>query len=214
MWVTFTSTLQVTELLEQSAPKRPAPPAAPEPNGEQHSSAAQDLPNGDNAPSAAAGAAPTAENGTAAPHADDMETDVAASTATAAAGPVHNLSAEEEAYLERFGRLKGILDGTMSISHYLEFLYSHNHADLQVRACPEAQQSPVLEEHPLSNKGSHCRCIWRLVSRQGGLGMWVLRVACSWELPDGPPNICADPEERQGGLGGAQQRVAQRHHLR
>ena len=43
-----------------------------------------------------------------------------------------SLKPEEELYLERFGRLRGILDGTMSISYYLEFLYSHNHADLQV----------------------------------------------------------------------------------
>jgi len=66
-----------------------------------------------------------------------METDGAAQSTPAAAAPAAmpapSLKPEDERYLERFGRLKGILDGTMSISHYLEFLYSHNHADLQVR---------------------------------------------------------------------------------
>ena len=61
-----------------------------------------------------------------------METDgPPGAAAPASTGPA--LKPEEERYLERFERLKGILDGTASISHYLEFLYSHNHADLQVR---------------------------------------------------------------------------------
>lgn len=38
--------------------------------------------------------------------------------------------------MERHGRLKGILAGTTPITLYLEFLYSHNHADLQARALP------------------------------------------------------------------------------
>ena len=127
--------LQVTELLEQSAPKRPAPPAA-EPNGHAAPSGqAHDLPNGD-ASSAAAAPAPAAaaaQNGAAA-HADDMETDgPPGAAAPSSTGPA--LKPEEERYLERCSRLKGILDGTASISHYLEFLYSHNHADLQVRHC-------------------------------------------------------------------------------
>ena len=120
--------MQVTELLEQSAPKRPA---APEANGHaaEPGSAAHGLPNGEASSAPAAGAAPAAQNGAAA-HAEDMETDGAAPSAQAAPAP--SLKPEEEHYLERFGRLRGILDGTMSISHYLEFLYSHNHADLQV----------------------------------------------------------------------------------
>ncbi len=128
--------LQVTELLEQSAPKRPAPLPA-EPNGHAAPSGqAHDLPNGDAfsaAAAAPAAAAAAAQNGAAA-HADDMETDgPPGAAAPASTGPA--LKPEEERYLERFERLKGILDGTASISHYLEFLYSHNHADLQVRHC-------------------------------------------------------------------------------
>ena len=125
--------LQVTELLDQSAPKRPAPPPA-EPNGHAAPSGqAHDLPNGDasSATAAAPAAAPAAAQNGAAAHADDMETDGPPGTAVpTSTGPA--LKPEEERYLERFERLKGILDGTASISHYLEFLYSHNHADLQV----------------------------------------------------------------------------------
>ena len=130
--------LQVTELLEQSAPKRPAPPPA-EPNGHAAPSGqAHNLPNGDASSSAAAAAVPApaaaaSQNG-AAGHADDMETDGPPGAAPpASTGPA--LKPEEERYLDRFERLKGILDGTASISHYLEFLYSHNHADLQVWHC-------------------------------------------------------------------------------
>ena len=120
--------MQVTELLEQSAPNRPA---APEANGlaAEAGGAAHSLPNGEASSAPAPGAAPAAQNGAAA-HAEDMETDGAAPAAPAAPAP--SLKPEDERYLERFGRLRGILDGTMSISHYLEFLYSHNHADLQV----------------------------------------------------------------------------------
>ncbi len=126
------SCTQVTELLQQSAPKRPA---AIEANGHaaEAGSAAQDLPNGEASSAPAPGAPPAAQNGAAA-HAEDMETDGAAPSVQAAPAP--SLKPEEERYLERFGRLRGILDGTMSISHYLEFLYSHNHADLQVRSLP------------------------------------------------------------------------------
>ena len=129
----------MTELLEQSAPKRPA---ALEANGHaaEAGSAAQDLPNGEASSGPAPGAPPAAQNGAAA-HAEDMETDGAAPSAQAAPAP--SLKPEEERYLERFGRLRGILDGTMSISHYLEFLYSHNHADLQVRP---VQPPSVLAE--------------------------------------------------------------------
>ena len=117
----------MTELLEQSAPKRPA---ALEPNGHPEAGgAAHNLPNGDASSAPAPGAVPAPQNGAAA-HAEDMETEEAAPSAQAAPAP--SLKPEEELYLERFGRLRGILDGTMSISYYLEFLYSHNHADLQV----------------------------------------------------------------------------------
>ena len=120
----------MTELLEQSAPKRPA---APESDGHaEPSGAAQGLPNGEASSAPAPAAAPAAQNGSSG-HAEDMETDAAAPNAQGA--PAASLKPEEERYLERFGRLKGILDGTASISHYLEFLYSHNHADLQVRHC-------------------------------------------------------------------------------
>ena len=128
--------LQVTELLEQSAPKRPAAPPAAEPNGHAAPSGQpHDLPNGDasSAAAAPAAAAAAAQNGAAA-HADDMDTDgPPGAAAPASTGPA--LKPEEERYLERFDRLKSILDGTASISHYLEFLYSHNHADLQVWHC-------------------------------------------------------------------------------
>lgn len=136
--------LQVTELLEQSAPKRPAAPA-PESNGHSEPGApgaAHDLPNGD-ASAAPATSAPAGDG--AAPLADDMETDVApASAAETPSAAAPSLKPEDERYLERFERLRGILDGTASISHYLEFLYSHNHADLQVRCCLGAQTIDAL----------------------------------------------------------------------
>lgn len=58
----------------------------------------------------------------------------AAGSGGAAAGA---LSAEDERYMERYGRLRGILGGATPITLHLEFLYSHNHADLQAcGACP------------------------------------------------------------------------------
>lgn len=62
-----------------------------------------------------------------------METDAGA--AAAAAAPSVSLTPEEERYMERYDRLKGIISGATSIGLYLEFLYSHNHADLQVGTC-------------------------------------------------------------------------------
>jgi 26S proteasome regulatory subunit N2 len=38
----------------------------------------------------------------------------------------------EQAYLTRFRKLASILSGELPISLYLEFLYSANHADLQI----------------------------------------------------------------------------------
>ena len=129
---------QVTGLLEQSAPKRPG---GAEPNGHTEAGGtAHNLPNGHASSAPAPGAAPAVQNGAAA-HAEDMQTEEAAPSAQAA--PVPSLKPEEELYLERFGRLRGILDGTMSISYYLEFLYSHNHADLQV-----GPLQPSLATHP------------------------------------------------------------------
>lgn len=59
-----------------------------------------------------------------------MDTDAAAA---ADAAPAISLTPEEQRYVERYDRLKGIISGATSIGLYLEFLYSHNHADLQVK---------------------------------------------------------------------------------
>ncbi len=57
----------------------------------------------------------------------------AAAAAGSSGGAAANvLSAEDERYMERYERLRGILGGTTPITLHLEFLYSHNRADLQV----------------------------------------------------------------------------------
>lgn len=123
------SALQVGTLLEQHAPRTLAPgpeQAAGEAaaqGGAAEAGASEALPNG-----VAAGQAP----------ADDMDTDAAAA---ADAAPAISLTPEEERYLERYNRLTGIISGATSIGLYLEFLYSHNHADLQVKPCHAAQFS-------------------------------------------------------------------------
>jgi 26S proteasome regulatory subunit N2 len=123
------SALQVGTLLEQHAPRTLAPgpeQAAGEAaaqGGAAEAGASEALPNG-----VAAGQAP----------ADDMDTDAAAA---ADAAPAISLTPEEERYLERYNRLTGIISGATSIGLYLEFLYSHNHADLQVKLCNAAQFS-------------------------------------------------------------------------
>jgi len=131
---------QVGDLLEQQAPRRapapeqPAAGAAPQGNGAE--AAGEALPNGD----AAAAHAPSA---------DDMETDAGAAAAAAVSV---SLTPEEERYMERYDRLKGIISGATSIGLYLEFLYSHNHADLQVWALQLAahKQSATIKSESLS----------------------------------------------------------------
>jgi 26S proteasome regulatory subunit N2 len=54
-----------------------------------------------------------------------MDSDVAAASSP-------SLTADEQRYLDRYKRIQEIISGATSIGLYLEFLYSHNHADLQV----------------------------------------------------------------------------------
>lgn len=42
------------------------------------------------------------------------------------------LSPEDERYLRHYKRLRGIISGELPIQLHLDFMYSHNHADLQI----------------------------------------------------------------------------------
>lgn len=64
---------------------------------------------------------------------DNMETD----NAEPAQAPETASEAQPEAqpagpHAQRYQRLRGILTGSTPIQLYLEFLYTHNHADLQI----------------------------------------------------------------------------------
>ena len=66
------------------------------------------------------------------PATDAMETEGLRNDGSGAAAARPALSPEEEQYMARHTKLKGILTGFTPIGLHLEFLYSHNHADLQV----------------------------------------------------------------------------------
>lgn len=152
--------MQVGELLKQHVPKivtaeveRQAQTAvAATPNAQQpnnNNAEASDalrqldgIPNGGDAAAAVAARAPPA-----AAAAVDMETEAAAGAA-GTAGP--SLSPDEQRYFERYKRIQEIISGVTSIGLYLEFLYSHNHADLQVGP-------PQIAGIFAVSAGRHCR---------------------------------------------------------
>lgn len=68
-----------------------------------------------------------------------MDTDNAGTAQPAAAEPAAEPAVETQqpaapqgAHAQRYQRLRGILTGSTPIQLYLEFLYTHNHADLQI----------------------------------------------------------------------------------
>ena len=67
--------------------------------------------------------------------AEAMETDSAQAQATeTAAAPETPLTPEEKRLTDQRQKLAAIMRGETSVQLYLEFLHSHNHADLQVPA--------------------------------------------------------------------------------
>lgn len=58
------------------------------------------------------------------------------------------LSPEDERYLRHYKRLRGIISGELPIQLHLDFMYSHNHADLQIlknlKAAVEVTPRPVV----------------------------------------------------------------------
>ena len=62
-----------------------------------------------------------------------METEEATPPSTTAASPEPQLGPEEIKLREQHNRLASIIRGETSVQLYLEFLHSHNHADLQVQ---------------------------------------------------------------------------------
>ena len=58
------------------------------------------------------------------------------------------LSPEDERYLRHYKRLRGIISGELPIQLHLDFMYSHNHADLQIlknlKAAVEVTSCPVI----------------------------------------------------------------------
>ncbi|KAK9829302.1 hypothetical protein WJX72_005032 [[Myrmecia] bisecta] len=118
---------KVGEHLASIAPAMPAPaPAAPaaDANGAAAAPATTEA-NGAAGPAAADGAADAAA-ATANGGASAMETDEPSTAPQPAASP------EAVQYAERFAKVKRIISGEAPITLYLEFLYSHNHADLQI----------------------------------------------------------------------------------
>ena len=83
--------------------------------------------------------APIQESAAAAPVTDNeqatgaeyMETEDA-DAAQAPASEPQQAAQPPSPHAERYQRLRGILTGSMPIQLYLEFLYTHNHADLQI----------------------------------------------------------------------------------
>lgn len=45
---------------------------------------------------------------------------------------LQELSEEDKSYLAAYKRLREIIDGSLPIALHLDFLYSRNHADLQI----------------------------------------------------------------------------------
>jgi hypothetical protein len=67
--------------------------------------------------------------------AENMDTDsgdAAQAPATAAAAEPQQAAQPQGPHAQRYQRLRGILTGSTPIQLYLEFLYTHNHADLQI----------------------------------------------------------------------------------
>ena len=77
-----------------------------------------------------AAAAPVTDNAQAT-GAENMETEDADAVQAPASEP-QQAAQPPSPYAERYQRLRGILTGSMPIQLYLEFLYTHNHADLQI----------------------------------------------------------------------------------
>lgn len=89
-------------------------------------------------PSQAPTTTPAASDSTAQANgeAELMETEGAQPPATEAAVPETPLTPEEKRMQEQRQKLRSIIRGETSVQLYLEFLHSHNHADLQVLATP------------------------------------------------------------------------------
>lgn len=62
---------------------------------------------------------------------DNMETDTA-EPAPGTASQAQPATQQAGPHAQRYQRLRGILTGSTPIQLYLEFLYTHNHADVQI----------------------------------------------------------------------------------
>ncbi len=79
----------------------------------------------------AAAATDTTEQAAGAENMDTDSGDAAQARATAADEP-QQTAQPQGPHAQRYQRLRGILTGSTPIQLYLEFLYTHNHADLQI----------------------------------------------------------------------------------
>lgn len=73
-----------------------------------------------------------AAEGEQAPGSDNMETDNAEPPQALVAAPEPQPTTPAGPHAQRYQRLRGILTGSTPIQLYLEFLYTHNHADVQI----------------------------------------------------------------------------------
>lgn len=111
---------------------------------------------GGSEPAASAAEAPQPEGAGGEGEGEGMDTDAV----PPAAAPVVEDSPQVKQYKERFGKLKGIITGKTPIGLYLEFLYSHNHADLQVlkniKGAVESRNSVCHSAAIVANALMHC----------------------------------------------------------
>lgn len=85
-----------------------------------------------------------------------METDQLLPAVAAPAAAVEVPKAVQQ-YLDRHQKVKKIVSGEVPISLYLEFLFSHNHADLQILK----NTKTAIEVRKASTCGGMQGCIYR-----------------------------------------------------
>mmetsp|Transcript_5894 Transcript_5894/g.16828 ORF Transcript_5894/g.16828 Transcript_5894/m.16828 type:complete len:1074 (-) Transcript_5894:415-3636(-) len=123
-------TLQVGEELATLAPAEPKAPAPAEAEASAPDAAAgDDAGNRDGADNGnGAGEEAGEETGEGTPLLSDEQPQQPAQPIA----PVPELSEEDKSYLAAYKRLREIIDGSLPIALHLDFLYSRNHADLQI----------------------------------------------------------------------------------
>lgn len=101
------------------------------------------------------------------------------------APPPEPLSPEDERYLRHYKRLRDIITGELPIQLHLDFMYSHNHADLQILKNMKA----AVEVIPAVAAPAQTTCrarmrLQQLVMQWCGV-LWCMSLLCfgsCWQL--------------------------------